>query len=323
MSTFKVEVVPVKLEKHPNADSLSIVRVFDGYTVCVRTEDWIGRDKGAYIPPDSIVPDNEMFAFLEGKTRIKAKKLRGVNSFGLLVPAPEGAQIGDDVAEILGVTHYEPEIKPDVSGGETEAPPPIPGEIYDIESWYKYANEFQIGEEVVITEKIHGMNSRFTYQNGKLYAGSRRQWVKEGDNTFWKILELVPWIKSFCILNPNTILYGEIFGAVQKGFNYGLDSKVPFGFRAFDVYADGAFLDYDLALGGANSDFLVPVLYRGPYHPDKVKELVDGPSVMPGANHIREGVVIKPTKERFSERLGGRLILKAVSVDYLEGKKKK
>lgn len=325
MSTFRVEVVPVKLEKHPNADSLSVVKVFDGYTVCVRTEDWIGKDKGAYIPPDSLVPNNEQFAFLEGKVRIKAKRLRGIDSFGMLVPAPEGSQIGDDVADILGIKHYEPELSDQVKKamGDFESPPPIRGVIYDIESWNKYQNEFEEGEEVVITEKIHGMNSRFTFQEGQMYAGSHNHWVKEGKNTFWQILDLVPWIRVFCQLNPNVIIYGEIFGAVQKGYNYGLDSKAPFGFRAFDIYADGHFLDYDEALGGASSDFLVPVLYRGPYSHDMVLRFRDGASTLPGASHIREGVVIKPTKERYSERLHGRLILKAVSVDYLEGKKKK
>ena len=88
MSDHRCEVVPVVLEKHPNADSLSVVKVFDGYTVCVRTADWEGVDKGVYIPPDSVVPDTEQFKFLEGHLRIKAKKLRGINSYGMLVPVP-------------------------------------------------------------------------------------------------------------------------------------------------------------------------------------------------------------------------------------------
>lgn len=36
MSIFKVEIVSIKLEPHPNADTLSVVKVFD-YRVCVRT----------------------------------------------------------------------------------------------------------------------------------------------------------------------------------------------------------------------------------------------------------------------------------------------
>ena len=80
-STHLVEVVPIRLEPHPNADSLSVVRVFDGYTCCVRTADWVGKTKGAYIPPDSVVDSSRAeFAFLAGHERIKVKKLRGIVS---------------------------------------------------------------------------------------------------------------------------------------------------------------------------------------------------------------------------------------------------
>ena len=73
----------------------------------------------------------------------------------------------------------------------------------------------------------------------------------------------------------------------------------------------------------ALSDFLVPVLYRGPFSNAVIQDYISGPSMIYGAKHIREGIVVKPIIERYSERLRGRLILKYVSMDYLEGKKKK
>ncbi|MGH9759840.1 MAG: hypothetical protein ACREAC_03250 [Blastocatellia bacterium] len=83
-STHKVEVVPVVLERHPNADTLSVVKVFGGYTVCVRTVDFKDGDLGAYIPPDSVVDSSRPeFAFLAGHERIKVKRLRGIVSMGL------------------------------------------------------------------------------------------------------------------------------------------------------------------------------------------------------------------------------------------------
>jgi RNA ligase (TIGR02306 family) len=336
MSDFKCEVVPVVLETHPNAEKLSIVRVFDGYQVCVRTEDWKYLDKGIYIPPDSVVPDTEQFKFLEGHLRIKAKKLRGIESYGLLVPVPlenelnKSCIIGDDYSEYLGIKHYEPELSQMVrdAQGQSGDNPSIRGIIYDIEPWQKYRNEFIDGEEVVITEKIHGTNSRFSFQPDekdnipRMFCGSHNFWRKEGDNLYWNILKHISWVEPFCRLNPGVILYGEIFGAVQKGFHYGSTQANPYQFRAFDVFANGKFLDYDDTLGQVQSDFFVPLLYRGPYSVEKVQELVSGISIIPGAEHIREGIVIKPVKERYSERLRDRLILKFVSIDYLEGKKK-
>jgi RNA ligase (TIGR02306 family) len=333
MSDHRCEVVPVVLEKHPYADSLSLVKVFDGYTVVVRTADWEGKTLGVYIPPDSVVPNTEQFKFLEGHLRIKAKKLRGIDSFGMLVPVPDSVydagyyfpiDIGTDLAEHIGVLHYEPELSSVIreAVGAAGDLPPMAGSIYDIENWRKYKNELNVGEEVVISEKLNGMNSRYTYQNGRMYCGSHNHWRKESTNVYWNILKTVPWVEAFCRLNPNFILYGEIFGVVQKGFNYGSTQDNPYQFRAFDVFAEGRFLDYDNALGGAQSDFLVPVLYRGPYS-NEVVELNSNGMTTFGGGHIREGVVIKPTKERFSPRLHGRVILKCVSSDYLEGKKKK
>ena len=192
----KIEVVPVVMEKHPDADSLSLVTVFDGYTVVVRSVDWEGISKAAYIPPDNVVDiTRPEFSFLESG-RIKAKRLRGVMSQGLLVPVPDNFQIGDDVTEYLGVTRYIPEADREVSfGGDGEVAPPSPGITYDIESWFKYKNVFKEGEDVVITEKIHGTNSRYTFQNDRMYCASRSMYRKDVGNVYWRVLHDNPWIE--------------------------------------------------------------------------------------------------------------------------------
>jgi RNA ligase (TIGR02306 family) len=340
MSDHKCEVVPVVLQKHPNADSLSIVNVFDSYTVCVRTDDWVGINRGVYLPPDTVVPDTEQFKFLEGHLRIKAKKLRGIESYGMLVPIPDlyspgdcgtpGVSVGDDLAEVMGMRHYEPELNAELKQrmGEQGDPPPMRGSDYDMEAFQKYGHEFIEGEEIIITEKINGTNARYTFQsdadgNFRMYCGSHHVWKKPGDNLYWNVLKYFPWVEAFCRLNSSVILYGEIFGAVQKGYDYGSTPSNPYQFRAFDIFAQGRFLDYDDALGGAQSDFLVPVLFRGPFSNAVIQDYISGPSMIYGAKHIREGIVIKPVIERYSQRLHDRLILKYVSMDYLEGKKKK
>jgi hypothetical protein len=59
----------------------------------------------------------------------------------------------------------------------------------------------------------------------------------------------------------------------------------------------------------------VPVLYRGPFSLQKMKELADGNSTLTGADHIREGVVVKPVKERTHPKVG-RLALKYIGIQY-------
>ena len=46
----------------------------------------------------------------------------------------------------------------------------------------------------------------------------------------------------------------------------------------------------------------------------------NGPSLVPGADHNREGCVIKPMKERIHDKIG-RVILKCVGTEYLMKKK--
>jgi hypothetical protein len=62
---------------------------------------------------------------------------------------------------------------------------------------------------------------------------------------------------------------------------------------------------------------MVPLLYRGGYDKQFINALVDGPTTVQGANHIREGVVIKTAIERDAHRVG-RAQLKLVSSAFLE-----
>ena len=323
ISTHKVEVVPVILEPHPHADALSIVRVHSAYTVVVRTVDWTGIDRGAYIIPDSVVPDTEGFSFLNGKRRIKVKRLRGIISQGLLVPAPEGSKIGDDVAELIGVTHYEPP-EPASTGGEAERPPELYSPTYDIDTIRKYAHVFQEGEHVIVTCKIHGTSARYAFSNGRMYAGSKREWKRESDSSvYWRIIKQQPSLTEFCKLHPELIVYGEVFGCVQD-LKYGMtNGKIDF--RVFDLFDHriGLWLDYDECINIIKECSLsgqlnwVPLIAREAFQLDKILEYAEGNSLIDGANHIREGIVVKPIKERIHPEIG-RVCLKVVSNGYYE-----
>lgn len=315
-STNKVEIVPVSLEPHPNADSLSIVRVY-GYTVIVRTQDWPNRNIGAYIPPDSIVPDTEEFSFLKGKRRIKACNLRGVVSFGMLVPAPEGAQLGENVAEQLGITHYEPPITwkgTANAGADTASPPPIVVPTYDVDALRRYPHIFQEGEPVWVTEKIHGANARYVFWDGQMYVGTRRVWRKEDPNCpWWRALGHTPALDQFCRENPGVVVYGEIYGDIQ-------DLKYECGpgeikFAAFDIRKDGRWLNAYEAVDFAPEIPWVP--YRGihSYNLLHLEAMAQEDSRI--GNHLSEGIVVKPLRERGCIEVG-RVILKLVSSRYLE-----
>ena len=318
-STHKVEVVPVVLESHPNADSLSVVRVFDGFTACVRTADWKPGMLGAYVPPDSLLDTRRPeFAFLaDGKKdvhRIKVKRLRGVVSMGLLIHAPDGAQLGDDVAEQLGVIHYEP--PPQIStGGENVRPPAGYHPVYDIDNLRRFAHAFDDGEEVWITEKIHGANGRWCFLNGEMFTGSRTEWKKEANEVvWWKALESHPEIRDWCLTNEGWTVYGEVYGRVQD-LRYGLNGV---RIMVFDLLSPaGVWADPEHALELGSGLPWVPLISREPFRLPRMLELAEGQSLVSGANHVREGCVVKPIRERTDPEIG-RVILKVIGNGYLE-----
>lgn len=322
MSEFHVRVVRVgKVEHHPSAHSLDITHVYD-YPVVVRRGDFTEGDLAVYVPIDSIVPDTEEWAFLGGKCRIKAKKLRGVFSQGLLTRLPNPGAFcdvayceGDDVREAMGITKYEPPL-PLSTGGECEpAPKGWMFPVYtDVEGLRRHPGVLVPGEEVVIHEKIHGTNFRACHDGERLWVGSHTQ-IKRRDvlNIYWHTAldaTLAGKLSQF----PMHVFFGEVYGQVQD-LKYGVSRGTLL--RLFDVFdvRKGCYLDHDDAKALAASCGLdwVPELYRGPWDP-MLSSLAEGQSTL--ADHVREGFVVKPVKERWNDACG-RVILKRIGEGYL------
>lgn len=199
MSTHKAEVVELSFSKHPNADKLSVAKIFD-FSYVGNTEEWQGKTRAVYILPDTLVPvDRPEFLSLEGEAkdylgtgrkyaRIKAKKLRGIISFGLCVPVANDVPLGEDWYSQLELAHYEPELRTNtngggkglVTGGEASTPPKCYFIKYDVENGRQYARQsFVEGEHVNISEKIHGANARYVFCDGEMFCGSLNEWKKE------------------------------------------------------------------------------------------------------------------------------------------------
>ena len=319
MSEFHVEVVRIgAVSKHENADALEITQVHGGYPCIIKSGSFREGDLAVYVPVDALVQTSRSeFAFLGSRPleRIRAKKLRGVFSMGLLVPAPPGAAEGDDVREALGVEKWEPAIDLGTSALAEPPPegPPIP--IYDLEGLRKLRGLLVEGEEVVITEKIHGCNARFFHDGTRLWAGSRNNWKREDEDKLWWPVARSLEERLKC-LPSGYVIYGEVFGQVQD-LKYG---QAAAAFRAFDILdrRTGHFLDADTfrEICAIVRIDAVPELYRGPWS-ESLMSLAEGESTL--AAHVREGFVVRPVVERVHPR-HGRVVLKMVGEGYLTRK---
>jgi RNA ligase (TIGR02306 family) len=326
LSTHSVNVIEItEVRAHENAERLEIVPV-GGWQAVVKKGQFKPGDRAVYIQPDYTVPTAAPeFSFLakEGKERhrLKAVRLRGVLSYGLLIPVPDalvGSEVGTDVMADLGVERYEP---PVTSAGADDLPadqwPEVYSSKFDVESLQNFPDVLTQGEPVIVTEKIHGANARYLYSKGVFYMGSRTRWLKSDGNHIWRrAADATPSIFRFCESHPGVVLYGEIYGSVQS-LKYGA-APGEVRFAAFAAIEQGDWVD----LADVFDDPIypaAPVLYRGPYDPALILPLAEQDSTVPGAplGHMREGIVIVPEVERRDDAIG-RVALKHISARYWE-----
>lgn len=358
MSDFACPVVQIgPVQKHFNADTLSVVDV-DGCPVIVRTQDFKEGDLAVYLPVESMIPEDREWVktycshlkFKNGVHRLKAARLRGTFSMGMLVPigalgpgpTPGHGPDGTDVSLALGVTKYEePEDQPHVQ----KIPEPLtfwgkvllffcrllglknrrrkgvtkPMPTYSVAQYRKYKGVLVLGEEVWCSEKIHGSNMAVGYHKGKFWVSSHRVLRPvEDDSWYWRAVRYHD-LKNKLKGHDGLIFYCEVFGPEVQDMGYGR-TVGDLGLVFFDILdlKTGRYFDPPeiqakvLELGLAP----VPTLYQGPYDPEVVDKLKDGPSIILGANHFREGVVVKPIKNRADYHVG-RVVLKLVGENYM------
>jgi hypothetical protein len=375
----KVRVIRIdEITKHPNADTLSIIKIpGTGYRVITKTDDFKIGDLAYYIPPEMIVPTRPEYSILwnsiilpDGTFRdgmkevppkyrvIKVRRFRKLWSEGLLMPFKStdawaiGLQEGEDISDILGIVHYSPPEPEDLGGqnergpkspwprswkgwlwfgwhrlkglfgfhdptrGSNERGPKTDKPYYDIENWKHFTDAFQPGEQVWVSEKIHGCQGRYVYQDGHMYAGSRRLWKSKNSRCIWrKALEQNSWIEKWCRQNEGFTLYGELIPCQGENFLYGCaPGKVEF--YVFDILTPKEEWIAPLDKWALNDLNRVPILgERIPYDETLIKNLIGGKSVLDNKT-IREGIVIKPIAERHVHGLG-RLKLKLINPEYL------
>lgn len=352
-STHKCEVVRID-ECHPipGADRIVRVDVFGGYPCVIRKEDWAPGRLWCYIPPDSLVPvSRPEFKFLDAPgngvradrtVRIKTRKYKKQESFGLLIPCPKlDAKEGDDLAGTLEVKHWQPDTKPQpvpltkmeklarlITGRSFrygEKPPGISAPYYDIEQLRRHPSVFE-GRMVHVTEKIHGSNVCFAWKPRgfwhRLLRPGREQNLRVRSRTVWKPPHdnsyhcrcVTKEIKRFLEHEGDThVLYGEVYGpGVQKGFGYGVTKPT---FVAFDIwslrYHAWASFHRFVELCDLYDIPMAPVLYQGKYDFDKITELSEGRTVLGRGVHVREGVVVHCDDAPFRK-------LKCVGTGYYE-----
>ena len=285
MSTLIVEVCKIEnVLAHHNADALDLAQI-KGWQCVIPKGRYAPGDLVTYIPIDAVIPAEH--------------------------------------SDRWGITKYIPPIK--TSAGDAEASHSLFVEYTEVENLRNFPTVFTEGEEVSASEKIYGTSCRLGLVEGEWTAGSmsvrRRRPEDLAGSIYWQPMAL-PGIQDLLThlgeAHRQVILYREVFGSKVQSLAYGQVGTL--GFRAFDLLADGKYLDasdFD-ALCGRFGVPAVPVLYRGPYALETVKALSEGATTL-GADHTHEGVVVRPVLERTDPKVG-RVCLKYIGDPYLFAK---
>lgn len=359
MSDIAITVQTIQaIDEHSDADRLEIVKILGTQCVVPKGEYQVGQ-KVIYFPPDMMIPEIEAdrlgvkkylkhvrWGTEKVQSRIAACRIRGVSSFGFLAPAIEDLPDGMDVTATYRAEQYVAPVAtlhlPGIKGGrQFQLEPGDFIKYTNIQAYWRYPGVFsEFGdEEVVITEKIHGTNSRVgvLFEGGEwVYAaGSHKVRWEDAPETmrYWNplySLGMMSMLAELCGECANVIVYGEIFGSGIQDLDYGVEGDK--GYRVFDIRMNTVFLDWPDVQAHClkHSVPMVPVLYQGSW--SCVSEVLD--EYASGLTSVgtptrkfkgREGIVIKPVLERQTNLIGGRFnaqraILKYVSADYLNRK---
>ncbi|GAA1072127.1 hypothetical protein GCM10009642_02140 [Nocardiopsis metallicus] len=183
-------------------------------------------------------------------------------------------------------------------------------------------------------EDTTNRESHFTLvtETGEEFVSSKGQGakglglVRSEDNLYWRAVTAHGVAKAARAVAER---FGAsrvgVFGAGVQDLKYGETGRGDRpGYAVFDIrieaggesrWIDAAELPALLAEVDLPA---VPVLYDGPYDEAALFAAAEGQESWSGAAlHLREGLVVRPARERFSEVLVGRTITKFVSDAYL------
>ena len=314
-----------------NADLIEECGVL-GWSCVVKKGEFNVGDSVVYIEIDSVVPETPEFEFLRIRHfRVRTIRLKGVLSQGLVLPIsilPTGEyNIGDDVSELLNITHYEKPIPAQLSG---QVKGNFPTHIVRKTDEERIQNcpgvlEELSGVEVYGTVKLNGTSGTYIFHNDEFYVCSRNLSFKlddiNKDNVYLRIAEkynIEEKLKSV----GNVSVQGEIVGpGIQKN-QLGLNEIDFYVFNVYDIN-ERRYLPFSELASFCNKHQLkmVPVddIFTFNHTIEQLLEMANG--LYTGTKNKREGIVIRPVKEMYRRVLKVRMSFKILSNSYLLSEK--
>jgi len=317
------------IEPIENADAI-VKATIEGWSIVVKKDEFQIGDKCVYIEIDTVAPEKPEFEFLRPRGfRIKTIRLRKVLSQGIAFPLsilPDGEyEIGQDVTDVIGITKFERKLDASLAGIAKGNFPSFISKTDEtmIQSVKSVLEEIR-GLPYYISTKIDGTSATYFYDEIKGYgACSRKLELCEGDSVYWKIGErydLSERLKKYSEDHGIFLtIQGEIAGPSIQRNRLNLESHEFFVFNVFDI-KNGKYFNFAEMIKICNELRLktVPIEEVKNSFEYTLDELLERAKGRYPSGEYKEGIVIRPQIEMFSDRLHGRLSFKVINNDFLE-----
>ncbi len=288
----------ISLEPIEGADFIVSATVICGkggkWRGVVKKSDFKIKDGCIVFLPDSLLPEVELFRFMEkNKWRVKMSRFKGSPSEVLIMPYEGPEEIGRDMTAWYGVTKYHKPVPANLQG---KAKGPFPSFIpktdepnYQNMEGQEYVEKLQ-GKPYYITEKADGSSTTAFKYKGEFGVCSRN-WELEYDENigYWQISDKY---KLKELLPEGIAIQWETCGPKIQGNPMGFNKVEALAFSAFNII-EQRYLDMR-ELRKLCDDIQFPMI-----HVEKVGESFDSSNVETlgegkyNNGKEREGVVVR------------------------------
>jgi RNA ligase (TIGR02306 family) len=331
------------------ADKIEVAKVLGWYVVVQKGLHKVG-DIVVYIEIDSILPATPQFEWMgKHQYRVRTIRLRGQISQGIILPLFDLGDVhplppdprtgferkliiakdkdlrieyeGQELTEWLGITKYERPIPIELSGEALGYMPTCIAKTDEtrVQNLQSVLTR-QKGLQCYITEKLEGASTTIYHLDGHVGVCGREVEFKEDDrNRMWAFVKEHDLKNKLIALGKNIALQGEIIGEGVQGNVYGMKGHTIRFFNVFDIN-EYRYYDFEEMLKIFNTLGVqsVPIIDVGIELTDNIDDLVELSKdvSMYNSKVQREGIVIRPMKERIDYEIG-RISFKVINPIYL------
>ena len=303
---YAKEVTIKSIESADNSENLNIIKFEEsGWQVVSNNDNKYNiGDKVFFIPIDSVLPlelsDKMNITQYLSKSKIQYVKLRGNRSEGIIV--------NKDIVEPYLPYIMKWEDLPDITmkGEQAKYSTISPNFIkfYKMPNLQNEPNTFYKNENLFLSEKIHGTNSRFGWFKNpetnqyEIHIGSHNCVFKITNTENLYVKTLLPIMQKMLEKDEakcrDIEFFGEIYGpGIQGGFDYGLANKP--NFKVFAICnGDGDYLSI-IETKEICEYFDLDIVKFYYTHFNSIEDLVDiaGYDSQYTNKHVKEGIVLR------------------------------